>query len=211
MSSGIFKRTLRIAVVFAGACFALSAQATPLLDITSALTAADPTQLGRISRDGVPSEWSTPKVFPGVINPATAYKFNTYSVNTGYASYIQIMMDSVSANTFAAVYKGSYQPATGLGTNYLGDAGTSGNYFGTDPIFFQIAVPIFTDLVIVINETSGAGLGLNQSFRILVEGFIDSEYTDIPAPGTASLFFSALLAFGFTRKRGGFSLMNRAI
>jgi hypothetical protein len=39
--------------------------------------AGDPTQLGRINRNSVLSDWSAPKAFPGTVNPTTAYHYTT--------------------------------------------------------------------------------------------------------------------------------------
>ena len=118
---------------------------------------------------------------------------------------MNIMFDSLSANNFASAYLNSYTPGAGLNVNWLGDAGFSGNFFGTDPLFFQVVIPAYADLVIVINETVGGGstVGLLQPFRLIVEGFIDTEFTDIPVPtpGTVALFAIALLAFVFARRK----------
>src|SRR5689334_3378232 len=124
MSSTNFLQALRaaankLAIVLAGALFAALANATVLADISSALTSADPTQLGRISRNGIASDWSTPKPFPGVINPTTSYNYHTYSVNVQAGSFVQVLIDSLSANTFVSAYLGSYNPSAGLGVNYL--------------------------------------------------------------------------------------------
>ena len=59
------------------------AQADLLTTFTTSITAADPTQLGRISRNGIPSDWSAPKPFPGIINPSTVYNYHTYAVIDG--------------------------------------------------------------------------------------------------------------------------------
>jgi len=206
--------SLKLAVLFGSVLFAALANATPLLDLTSSIAAADPTQLGRISRNGVPSDWSTSKAFPGVINPGVSYHYHTYTLNTQAASFVQIIMDSTFANTFASVYLGAYLPGSGLATNYLGDAGQSGNFFGavdtgtfivTDPLFFQVQVVPYSNLVLVVNESSGIDAGLLQPFRFIVEGFLDREFTDIPVPtpGTVSLFGVALLGFAFARKKMG--------
>src|SRR5215510_4716545 len=84
---------------------ATSARATTILDLTSALALSDPTQLGRLSRNGVPQDWSgTEAAFPGVLNTATTYHYHTYFVGTGATPFIQISFDSDLANTFVSAY-----------------------------------------------------------------------------------------------------------
>jgi hypothetical protein len=196
----------RIAMIFALALLAGSATAIPLLDVTSALTDADPTQLGRLTRDGIPSDWSVQSAFPGLINPAVPYHYQTFTVNVQTTSFIQVLVDSLSIDLFASAYLGSYQPDggalnQGLSLNYLGDAGVSGNSFGTDPLFFQVIVPAFSQLVLVINDTSALQAGLQQPFRLLVEGFLDTDFTEpVSEPATLALLLIALAGFGWARR-----------
>jgi hypothetical protein len=63
-------------------------------------------------------------------------------------------------------------------TNWLGDAGTSGNSFGVGPLFIQVVVPSGDDLVLVLNETTTNG-GLNLPGDVTVEAFADAEFTDL--------------------------------
>src|SRR6478609_3658643 len=73
--------------LFGIALVAVAAAATPAQalviasDISATFSAADPTQLGRLSRDGVPSDWSTSKAFPGVINAGTSYRYQALTIN----------------------------------------------------------------------------------------------------------------------------------
>ena len=160
----------------------------------TALTASDPTQLGRISRNGVVSDWSSPKPFPGILNPATSYNYETFAFADSSYRYVQVSFDSLSTETFASAYKTSYDP-TDLALNYLGDPGTSGNFFGTDPLVFQVLASIPAELLVVVNTTSPAGLGV--PFRILVEGFTSPDFSDtVPEPSAAMLSFAGLGAAG---------------
>ena len=193
---------LQPALVFFLSCTAASGSV--LLNVSSTLASTDPTQLGRLSRSGVASDWSTIKSFPGVVNPSTLYHYTTYTLNVLTASYIQVSLDDPSTSFFASAYLGAYTPLSlatnrGLDINYLGDAGSSGNFFGTDPGFFQVVVPQNRNLVIVINEPVVNG-GIGRAFNLLVEGFSDTSFTDpVATPEPATLLLSVagfgLLAF----------------
>jgi hypothetical protein len=166
-----------------------SARASVIFDIDGALTLGDPLQLGRASRSGIPQDWSGDEPFPGVINPTTSYHYLTYRVNVGITPFIQILFDSLSLNTFVSAYDTSYLPNSsglpnlGFDTNWLGDAGFSGNLFPPDPVFFQVLVPQNRDLVIVVNNTAAGNVGVGDPFHLIVEGFLDSEFTEPPAAG----------------------------
>src|SRR5262245_60601951 len=154
-----------------------SARAQCILEVTSALTATDPVQQGRLSRNGVPQDWSGTEPFPGVINVTTAYRYHVYRVTVRTTSFIQISFDSVSPNTFVSAYDTSYTPQAGLGINWLGDAGFSGNFPAPSPIYFQVRVPQNHDLVVVVNNTGAANAGVGDPFQLLVEGFADAQFT----------------------------------
>src|ERR1041385_4081743 len=167
---------------------AARAQATTILDVTDALALTDPTQLGRLSRNGVPSDWSASKPFPGVINTGTTYHYKTYLVDPGIASFIQIDFLDLNnlANTFVSAYDTTYLPNSaggpnfGFDTNYLGDPGFSGNFFNNDPNFFQVIVPSGHKLLVVVNDATAGNGGLGNSYELTVEGFIDNQFTDPP-------------------------------
>jgi len=182
------------------------AQAATILDVTSALSLSDPTQLGRVTRNGVPSDWSTAKPYPGTLNITTTYHYHVYSVNVGVTPFIQISVDSALANTFVVAYDTLYLPSAvlpnlGLDTNYLGDAGISGNLLPNDPNFFQVNIPVNHNLLVVVSNTGTANLGVGDPYHIIVEGFIDSEFTDPPTTPRVPEVPSAVLLTA-----GGFSL-----
>ncbi len=112
-----------------------------------------------------------------------------------YGGFIQIDFDSTATTTFLSAYLDAYSPSN-LATNWLGDAGTSGNFFGVDPLFFQVVVPSAHDLVLVLNETTTNG-GLNLPGDVTVEAFADTEFTDlspasVPEPSTLLLLMCGI-------------------
>jgi hypothetical protein len=188
--------------VLLGAVLLVSvAHADNLFTTSGALTSSDPTQLGRISRDGIWSDWSAPKAFPGVINTTTTYYYTSYDISVGVTPYVAITFDSISANTFVAAYEDSYDP-TNLATNYLGDPGRSGNlFFGTDPLTFNVFVPLHHQLVVVINNTAAGGVGLGDPYNLYVQGFLDTGYTSTPEPSSLFLLGSGALGLAGVIRR----------
>jgi hypothetical protein len=191
---GVVSRLLT-GVLFTGV---LAHAATILNVASSALTAGDPTQTGRLSRNSIAQDWSGGEPFPGVINTGVTYHYHVYSVNVGITPFVQISFDSVSANTFLSAYDTSYAPDSaggpnfGFNTNWLGDAGSSGNFFGVNPEFFQVVVPVNHTLLLVLNNTGSGNVGVGDAFNsLLVEGFIDTQFDDpAPTPEPSALFLS---------------------
>jgi hypothetical protein len=187
------------------------AQATTITTDTLVIGAGDPTQLGRLTRDGVISDWSAPKPFPGVFNPATTYHYTTLDLDISaleaamglaYGGFIQVNFDSLAATTFLSAYLDFYNPLN-LATNYLGDPGFSGNPLPSDPAFFQVVVPAAHHLILVLNETV-TNAGINVPGNLVVEAFSDTEFTDlqpIPEPGTLALLYSGMAILRTTRRR----------
>lgn len=219
---------LRVGAVLFLLCGVASAET--LLNVTDTLTNADPTQTGRLSRNGIAQDWVGSEPFPGVINVGTAYFYQTYSVNVGVTSFIQVTLDDASANEFASAYVGAYLPDSagapnlGFDTNWLGDAGASGNLFGVDPRSFQVIVPAGDELVVVVNNTTGGPSlpATNGTYNLLVEGFLDQNFdnpSSVPEPSGIGLMTTALGALGLAvlRRRkpltlpgvGSVSLENR--
>src|SRR5262249_35210869 len=99
------------------------AKAVTLFDSgTTVLVSGDPTQLGRLSRNGIVSDWSSSKAFPGSINLATSYHFETFTIPIINTPFVQISFNEIGGtpNLFASAYLTSYNPLS-PSTNYLGD------------------------------------------------------------------------------------------
>lgn len=173
-----------------------------------------PTQNGRLSRNGIPQDWAGGEDYPGAINPTTHYHYATYLFDVGATPYLQFITDSNSAFLEFSAYQTFYDP-TNLETNWLGDQGSSGNFFnGTDTEFFQIVAAPFSTVVLVVNEST-VGAGAGTIFDMLVEAYPDATFNSdpvllvptlaaVPEPGTDALIALPLLGlvgFGARRRR----------
>jgi hypothetical protein len=191
-------------------CLAGPAKALDVLSGTQTLNAGFPQQLGRLSRDGIPSDWSQTKAFPGVINPTTSYAYDvvdvTFAPNSTQDVYYQISIDDAATDVFSSAYLGSYDPLS-KSANYLGDAGSSGNFFGVDPVFYQIKVAAGGSLALLFNQTA---VGSFSSYNYLVEAFSDTGFDEdfpasggVPEPSTWMMMFLGLgVVGGALRYRG---------
>lgn len=155
-------------------------------------------QFGRLFRDGLSSTWGEQKVFPGVTGAPTARAYQSFTVNAGPYPFLQIQLDNPNAALFAAAYRNSFTPANtapnyGLSVNYLGDAGNS-QPFG-NPSFFQLLVAPNSTVVIPINEVNPGG-GTGTTFSLLVEGFYNADFSEVPEPSSTFLLLSGLALFG---------------
>jgi hypothetical protein len=192
------------------------AQSALILDTGTVTFAPTGTQFGRISRDGIPSDWTGPKTFPGVIGAPTARAYEVITFNTGPFPFIQINFDDPAAVFFDAAYFPTYNPVNvppnyGLNVNYLGDPGITQR--AGNPSFFQIVSAPSTNILIAINEVNPGG-GTGGHFQLLAEGFFDTDFSDTPhAPEPSSLILfglgAALLgALRYRKNRvGGGSLL----
>lgn len=182
----------------------LTATEIATASVTSTITASGivGSQQGRLSRNGILQTWSQDEPFPGIINPSVRYFYTLFAVNVTSLNYLDINFDSTSANTFLSVYQTSYRPNSdatvnlGFQTNWLGDTGTSGNYFGTDPLFVDVVAALNSTVYLVVANTAAGGVGLNDPFTLLVTGFPDSSFNSagvelaisrVPEPSTLLL------------------------
>ena len=207
-----FRSLLSAAVLFVSAGV-YTASATPIAAFTGqTITTSSKTELGRLSRNNVPQSWTVQERYPGVVNPATTYYYNTYTLN--YANFVpnnfvEISFTDEAANgaVFISAYANSFDP-TNKQLNWLGDAGAS-EYFGnSDAVTFQISINYQTNVVFVVNNTGANGVGLNNPFDIIVNAYTDTGYDDAPIgvvtpePSTFIELGTGLLAMaGIARRR----------
>jgi hypothetical protein len=211
MTTTVQRFMIRLAFGLALSVAAVPAQASVILDTGAVTFSPEGTQFGRIARDGEASNWAEPKPFPGVTGAPTPRSYQTFTIDSDVFPFIQILFDDPAAFFVVSAYLGAFAPVNvgptyGLATNYLGDPGLS-EPFGF-PSFFQIAAPLHSQIVIVITElTPNTGIGM--PFNLIVEGFLDTEYNDIPdyhppnpvpEPTTSVLFGSGLALSALARR-----------
>ena len=199
-------RTLLSAALLLAGLPALACAET-ISNFNGVLASSNATELGRPSRNGVIQTWTGAETYPGIINPATSYAYTTYtfsaSLFTG-APYVEIsVFDTLDyAADFVSAYANSYN-VNSRSTNWLGDEGSSGNYFGVDAIYFDTILPAGSNLVLVLNDSST--LGLNDPINIEVDAYADTSYDDpvvTPEPSTFVMLGTGLFwAAGAVRGR----------
>jgi PEP-CTERM motif len=185
---------------------------------TLTLSASDPTQHGRLSRNAIPQDFAGDEAFPGVINPTNVLHYAVFSLNVGNTPFIDIEVDGASTSTFVSAYQSAYNVISPSFT-WLGDPGTSGDFFGpgTTPLFFDVVAQANSTLVIVLNETLvNGGLGSANGVTLTIQGFTDSEFDGavdltqflvaspqlvVPEPSTLALLVLPVVAFGVSRRR----------
>ena len=176
------------AVCFVGTLAFTANASASVIDSFSGTVGTSASQLGRLSRNSIAQDWIGTEAYPGSINATTSYFYTTYTYTAAQllgGNYLQIEIDSTSANTFLSAYSGGYT-STNKASGWLGDTGTSGDAFGNDVLFFQVVIPSSTNLVLVVNTTSAtSGVGSTDPFKITLESFSTTDYTD-PVPVTTS-------------------------
>lgn len=208
-----FRSFLAAALLFVSAGV-YTASATPIAAFTGqTVTSSSRTQLGRLSRNGVPQTWTGQEPFSGVVNPAVTYYYNTYVLN--YANFVPnnfveiSFTDTNGANgVFMSAYLNSYDP-TNKSRNWLGDAGASEYFSNSDAVTFQVHLNYQDNLVLVVNSTGANGVGLNNPYDFFVNAYTDSNYNDTdvtgvvtPEPSTFIELGTGLLAMaGVARRR----------
>ena len=200
--------TSLVGAVCLAASLASTAHATPIAFFTDSLSSANSTQLGRPSRNQIRQDWLGSESYPGQINNAFTYFYQTYTFDFSLypaGSFVDISFfeEENKANLFISAYSGSYDP-NNRATNWLGDEGGSGNFFGTDARYFDVILPNM-NLVLVVNNTAKMGGGLNLPYDVAVNAYADTNFTDltpIPEPSTLITSATGLLGLaGVVRRR----------
>ena len=167
-----------------------SASAAIIYDSGAITFSPTGTQFGRISRDGISSVWGVVKDFPGVIGAPTQRAFQAFDIlDTGDRPFLQISLDDPTASLFMAAYLNAFNPVNvplsyGLDVNYLGDPGLTQPFDA--PSFFQLIVARHSHLIIPVSELNPGG-GAGMPLELLVEGFYDSSFSEVPEPNSLLL------------------------
>ena len=164
------------------------AGAETISNFNGVLTSSSSTELGRPFRSGIQQSWTGAEVYDGKNNLTTSFAYTTYtfaaSLFTG-APYVEVsVLDTQGGiSDFVTAYAGSFN-VNSQGTNWLGDEGASGNFFGlTDGRYFDVILPVGQNLVLVLNDSGVAAL--NDPINIEVDAYADTNYDD-PSPAAVT-------------------------
>ncbi len=116
--------------------------------------AGDPTQAGRLFRDGVASVCGSVKATPTIVDSVLRrYDAINFTNDGDVAACVTVNVTSgCGTNIFYAVYAGSFNPAN-IQQNYRADAGAS--FAGTAT--FAFTIPAHKTWVLVIHEVATTG------------------------------------------------------
>jgi hypothetical protein len=148
--------------------FSLPTCQAPNQNISGSIAAGDPTQTGRLFRDGVATVCGTPKATPTVVD-AVLRRYDTYTftnTSNGTACVTASITSGCGTNIFYATYLGSFNPAN-IQQNYLADPGAS--FAGAATWSFN--VPAGQTFVIVVHEVAVTGCA---SYTGTISGLLSS-------------------------------------
>jgi hypothetical protein len=155
-----FKRRW-LALVATLAVAAVVVPAGLAITISGSITNSDPTQTGRVNRNGVQATCANPKTNPGLAVPTGAFHYDANTFFNGSASTqcvtVQLSAGDPNCNVLAAAYS-SFDPAH-PNVNWLADPGQStGIGPSQGPRTFSLNVTADTAFDVVVSEVvSGAG------------------------------------------------------
>ncbi|MDQ2808602.1 MAG: S-layer homology domain-containing protein [Chloroflexota bacterium] len=137
---------------------ATATQCAGAINVTGTITNTDPTEAGRLVRDGVRSTCAAPKAPPAANDTLPRhYKVYTYTNNTGGSQCVTVNITNNCGNN--ALLSTAYSPAfvpSAITTNYLADMGVAGPTFSYS---FTLAAATSADVVV---EEADADIGCSQ-------------------------------------------------
>ncbi len=153
---------LLLSVLTLAVCTSASAQT-----FSGSITTSDPTENGRLFRDGIASTCAAPKAFPGTFNAGTPYHYDAYLFTNPFAATtcfsITLSTNTVGIFPFSVAYTGAFDP-NNLGTNYLADSGGSAD--SGAPVTYSFEVPAGGNFTVIVNEVTPNGGVADYSFTV---------------------------------------------
>lgn len=120
------RRWTRGVVAAALVALAVGVPSALALTFTGSITTSDPTQTGRLFRDGVASTCAVPKANPGTVSGSFHYDEYEFFNGSGSSQCVTVSYKATSGpcSVFVPAYHGSFNPADPA-ANYLADGGSS--------------------------------------------------------------------------------------
>jgi hypothetical protein len=173
----------------------LPASAATLGTFSGSWDGTEPTQIGRLTRDGTPSDGNiTPaKTFPGIFGGSSRYLYEIFQFSNNGAANLITVNATISGdfNSFLTAYSGSsYDPIVVTNSGiYLGDLG-----FSETGVFSFIA-PANSQFFIVANNVFSGNTTGTFSFTVDNTAAVPEPFTIIGTivGGTAALRLSKRL------------------
>ena len=203
-------KTMVRAALLGAVMIAAPAQAVVVVSGTGELSSSDPTQVGRVFRDAIPSTWDDPKAFPGTLGGTFVYDLinATISFNATQDIYYEIFFSTTNTTVsqpFAVAYEDSFNPLD-ISQNYIGDSGSSADVTGVEASF-QVMVSAGGSLLVNFSEVSNGSLPTLYNYRI--EAFSDANRGEdfgptgvVPEPASWAMMIAGFgLVGGAMRRR----------